>query len=429
MKLGYVGRVAELSDEQRGRLLTRAVASPTDVAATVSAILADVRRRGDDALVDLARRYDGVELARIEVPRERVARAFVDLQPALRHALERAYRNLLAAHSAAVPRASRCEPEPGIRVERRPAPLARVGVYAPGGRAAYASSVLMAAAPARAVGVGELMLCSPPGASGEPPPIVLAAAALAGVDRVFALGGAGAIGALAFGTETVPRADLVVGPGNAWVAEAKRQVAGIVGIDAPAGPSELLVIADQSAAASAIALEAVAQAEHDPDAAVVIVCVGCSARRMADALTAAATTAARQDVVLAALAARGAVLEADDEAQALELAADYAPEHLLLAVADPAALLPRVRNAGAVFLGTSSSVVFGDYAAGGNHVLPTGGTARTVSGLGPESFVRWTWIQQVEPAAAARLADDVALLAASEGLPGHAAAALARGAA
>jgi histidinol dehydrogenase len=428
MRLALRGRVEALTAEERRALLGRGSGGNGAPPGEVAAMLGRVRAEGDAALRDFARRFDRVELERLEVPAGRLRAALEGTPRPLRAALERAFENLLTTHDAAVPRASVSSPEAGIRVERRPEPLALAGIYAPGGRAAYASSVLMAAAPARAAGVGEVILCSPPGRSGEPAEVVLAAAAVAGVERVFALGGAGAVGALAYGTESVPRADVVVGPGNAWVAEAKRQVAGEVGIDAPAGPSELLVIADGSAGAERVAGEAVAQAEHDADAAVVILCLpGLEAGAVEEALRAAAEGAARREVVLASLAARCALLECGDVDAALSLSADYAPEHLLLAVADADSLLPRVRSAGAVFLGISSSVVFGDYAAGGNHVLPTGGAARAFSALGPEAFVRWSWIQRVEPAAAARLSADVALLAEAEGLPAHAAAARAWG--
>jgi histidinol dehydrogenase len=229
---------------------------------------------------------------------------------------------------------------------------------------------------------------------------------------------------MAFGTDSVPRVDRIIGPGNAYVAEAKVQVAAHVGIDSPAGPSELLVVWDRSASPVVIAREVVAQAEHDPDAAVVVLLLpGTSREAMSDALANQLDLASRGDIARQALAARGALLDARDAAEAMEFAADWAPEHLLLAVDDPGALLPSVRNAGTVFLGASASAVFGDYLTGANHVLPTGGTARAYSGLSTLDFMRWTTYQRIDRAAAGRLADDAGVLAEAEGLPAHAAAA------
>jgi histidinol dehydrogenase len=427
--LRVVGPLTALSTGDLRALLERTADEDARVRDTAAAIVARVRTEGDAALRALAYRLDGVELAEIEVPTATVRAALDALPMPLRRALERAASNIAAVHRAARPLPVEIETEPGVRVGRRPDPLPRVGVYAPGGRAAYPSSVLMGAVPARVAGVGEVVLCSPPGADGRPSAVVLAAAALAGVDRVFAVGGAGAIAAMAYGTGTVLRVDRVIGPGNAYVAAAKRLVAaaGAVGTDAPAGPSEVLVVADESADPAALAREIVAQAEHDPDACALVVFIGdeSAVRR---AIESAASGTPRRAIVAAALATRGGVLRADSLEAALAFAADYAPEHLLLAVADPEAALARVRNAGTVFLGLSSSVAFGDYLTGANHVLPTGASARFGSGLSPLDFVRWTTWQRVTPAGAARLAADTALLATAEGLPGHAAAASAWGA-
>lgn len=412
-------RAAALEDRDAG------FASTPAVAREVSALLARVRAEGDGALRDFARRFDGAALEALEVPRDRWRIALESLAPELRAALERAARNIERAHRAFLPAPVEVEVEPGVRIGRRPEPLARVGVYAPGGRAAYPSSVLMACVPARVAGVRDVIVCSPPGRDTLlPSPLVLAAAELSGATRVFALGGAGAIGAMAFGTESVPRVDRIVGPGNAWVAEAKRQVSGSVGIDSPAGPSELLVVADGAANSANVARELVAQAEHDPDALALAVVVGeRAASALAEALRSAAAGCERRDVVESSLAARGGVLFAPTLERALAFASEFAPEHLLLAVEDPSAAFAAVRDAGAVFLGESSSVAFGDYLSGGNHVLPTAGFARTSSGLSTQDFCRWTQWQRVTPAAAAALAADCARLARAEGLPGHAAAA------
>lgn len=394
-----------------------------------SALIDRVRIDGDEALRTFARDFDGVDLPHIEVPRERWTEALHSLDPALRIALERAARNIATVHTAFLPTETRISPEPGVTVARRPDPLQRVGVYAPGGRAAYPSSLLMGAIPARVAGVSEVIVCSPPGPDGLPSAVVLAAAALASVDRVFAVGGAGAIAAMALGTDTIPRVDRIVGPGNAYVAEAKLQLVSSVAIDAPAGPSELLVLASDDADAAVIARELLAQAEHDPDAAVLAVVCGRGAAILADAVEQVLATltaeAAREEIVRAALAARGAIVTVESIARGVEIANVWAAEHLLLLVPDAVrdVTLAALRNAGTIFVGASSSVAFGDYMTGANHVLPTAGAARSYSGLSTLDFVRWTTWQEVSPSAAAAMADDVGCFADSEALPAHAAAA------
>lgn len=424
MKFAFEKDADALTPVERRSLLDRSTSSDPAVRARTAEIVDRVRRDGDAALFALARELDGASLGSLEVPRASCRRALDALDPALRRALERCATNVTRAHRAFLPAAQETETEPGIVVGRRPDPLARVGVYAPGGRAAYPSSVLMGAVPARVAGVGEVVLCTPPGRDGAPSPVVLAAAALAEVDRVFAVGGAGAIAAMALGTESIPRVDRIVGPGNAYVAEAKLQLSGFVAIDSPAGPSELLVVADGSADPALVARELVAQAEHDPDAAAVAIVVGQpAATAVAEALRDAAASAERQDVVTASLSRRGGVLSTTTLDEAVSFASEYAAEHLLLVVREPDGVVPRLRSAGTIFVGASSSVVFGDYMTGANHVLPTGGLARCYSGLSTLDFFRWTTWQRVSPAAAAALAGDVARFADAEGLPGHAAAA------
>lgn len=416
------GRVAEMSEATRQRLLERTTSSDPVVRERVAGIVGRVRREGDAALRTLAEELDGVALDVLEVPRTRWLRALDRIEAPLRKAMERAARNIETAHAVFRPVAQEIETEPGVIIGRRPDPLGRVGVYAPGGRALYPSSVLMGAVPARVAGVGEVVLCSPPQANGEPAGVVLAAAALAGVDRVFALGGAGAIAAMAYGTRSVPRVDRIVGPGNAYVAEAKLQVSGNVAIDSPAGPSELLIICDSAADSDVIARELVAQAEHDPDTLVLAIVVG-SSGAIAASLAAAIDSAPRRAIVAAALGARGGVLEADDMKQAIALANEIAAEHVLVACAESDSVLRELRGAGTVFVGATSSVAFGDYMTGANHVLPTGGLARCYSGLSTLDFVRWTTWQRIDRDAAARLAGDVGIFADAESLPGHAAAA------
>ena len=421
----YASTLGDLSDQDRDSLLQRAKESDGEVRERTAIILRRVRLDGDRALFEMAREYDGVALESLEVSGDIRRRALASLDRGVRAALERAARNIAAVHSASPPQPVEVETEPGVIVGRRPDPLQRVGIYAPGGRAAYASSVLMAAVPARVAGVSEVVLCSPPRGDGYPAPVVLAACEIAGVDRVFALGGAGAIAALAYGTETVPRVDKVVGPGNAYVAEAKLLVSRDVGIDSPAGPSELMIICDESCDSETIAREVVAQAEHDVSACIVVISISRDALEgIIDAITRELAGSPRAEVVRAALEQNGAILSADSLSQAVGFAAQFAPEHLLLAVRNAENVLPQIRNAASVFIGEQSSVVFGDYITGGNHVLPTGGLARSYSGLGPLDFVRWTYYQRVSRDAARRLSIDAAILADAEGLPGHARAAL-----
>ena len=422
------GPLAALDSDTRQLLMDRAGSMDRAVQERTRALIDRVRTEGDAALRDFARTFDGVTLDALEVPRAAWDAALDALDPALRTALERSARNIASVHAAFRPTETVCSPEPGITVGRRPDPLARVGIYAPGGRAAYPSSLLMGAIPARVAGVGEVVVCSPPGPDGRPSPVVLAAAALAGVDRVFALGGAGAVAAMAIGTESVPRVDRIMGPGNAYVAEAKRQLVGEVAIDSPAGPSELLVLADDSADAEALARELVAQAEHDPDAAVVALLISADDRlpvAVESALARLVAATLRREIVTAALAARGAICRVATLDEGIAFANAWSAEHLLLVVRDERRddTLARLRGAGTVFVGASSSVAYGDYMTGANHVLPTGGAGRSYSGLSTLDFVRWTTWQEVTSAAAARLAADVGTFADAEGLPAHAAAA------
>ncbi|MFN0061553.1 MAG: histidinol dehydrogenase [Myxococcaceae bacterium] len=422
--LRFRGELAALPDGARRALLERSgEGADAAVRARCTEIVARVRRDGDAALVEFAQTYDQVALTSLEIPLAEAQAALAALDPKVRQALERAARNVATAHAAFAPRAVEVETEPGVFVGRRPDPLARVGVYAPGGRAAYPSSVLMGAVPAKVAGVGEVVLCSPPGPNGKPSPVVLAAAALAQVDRIFAVGGAGAIAAMAYGTRSIPRVERIVGPGNAYVAEAKRQVVGDVAIDSPAGPSELLALVDASADLDAVAREMLAQAEHDPEAAVVAIGLpGVSLAQLEARLWAALAGQPRREVIESALGRRGAVLSAASVDEAVAFANAFAAEHLMVATKAPEALLPRLRNAGTVFLGVHSSVAYGDYLTGSNHVLPTGGRASAFSGLSTSDFLRWTSYQRVSPEAAARLADDVGVLAEAEGLFAHAAA-------
>jgi histidinol dehydrogenase len=427
MTLFARGRIADLEPETLARLLDRAPTDDGGLAEAVATLIADVRARGDRALLEAAERFDGVRLASLEVPKSEWQRALGALDPLVRQALERAAANIRRFHSAQLPADVTLDVEPGVRITRCWVPLTRVGVYAPGGRAAYPSSVLMGVVPARAAGVADVIVCSPPGPSGLPPEEVLAACAIGGADRLFALGGAGAVAALTYGTASVPAADAVVGPGNRWVTEAKRQVAGQVTIDSPAGPSEVLVLADASADPRLVALEMLAQAEHDPDAACVAVVTSPDLATAVElALATELAEAPRADICRRALATSGAVLTADSPDEAVRFAARYAPEHLSVMTADAARVARRVPTSGTTFVGPAASVAFGDYMTGANHVLPTAGRARSFSGLSTAHYLRSYTIQEISAAGATAMAEDVARLADAEGLPAHAAAALAR---
>lgn len=420
-----ISSIKALSTAERRQLLNREGAEPDAVRRSTIAIVDRVAQHGDQALLALAREFDGVSLESLEVPASRANTALDSIDPSVRRALDHAMANIEEVHRAFLPATIQHETCDGVSVTRRADPLHRVGVYAPGGRAAYPSSVLMSVVPARVAGVREIVVCSPPDKSGHPSPIVLAAAALSGASRIFAVGGAGAIAAMAHGTESIPRVDRIVGPGNAYVACAKQLVSSSVGIDAPAGPSELLLIADGTASVDIAALEVLAQAEHDPAASVVVVSTD---RDWLENLRAAvqrlAAEQGRAEIITASLNSCGALLQASDVEDALRFAEEFAPEHLLLMGDSIEALADRARNAGTIFVGATSSVTFGDYMTGANHVLPTGGLARSYSGLSTNDFFRWTTVQRVSRDSAARLATDTGVLALAEGLGAHAAAAL-----
>ncbi len=359
----------------------------------VAAILRDVAARGDAALLEYTRRFDRVEAgsaAELRVGPEELERAAASVDPALLDSLRRAADNVRRFHERQREHGFVDLLPDGSLLGQRVLPLRRVGIYVPGGRAAYPSTVLMNAVPAAVAGVDEIVMATPtPG--GEMSPVVLAAAWVAGVTEVVRVGGAQAVAALAFGTETVARVDKIVGPGNKWVAEAKRQVFGRVDIDMVAGPSEILVIADELADARHVAADLIGQAEHDPDAIAWLVTT-CEAlvHTVPDEVERLLLSNPRRDTARAALEANGLVVLVPDMAAAAELADLRAPEHLELLVAEPLVLAGRIRNAGAIFLGSHSPEPVGDYFAGPNHVLPTGGTARFASPLGVYDFLKRT---------------------------------------
>jgi histidinol dehydrogenase len=408
----------------RRRLAERGAALDAGVEPVVRAILADVRRRGDRALAAATRRFDRVHVGRGEmvVEREEMHAAARALPRADLGALRVAARRIRSFHERQRERSFHYRDRAGVRLGQEIRPLDRVGLYIPGGTAFYPSSVLMNAIPARVAGVREVFAVSPPHAGGEPASL-LAAAHVAGVDRLFRVGGAQAIGALAYGTETIPSVDKIVGPGNAYVATAKRLVSGRVAIDMIAGPSEVLVIADAHADPALVAADLLAQAEHDADAtALCLTPSGRLARAVERALAEQIAALPRAAIARRSLRTRGAIVVTRSLDEALRLADEIAPEHLELAVRTPRRYLARLRHAGAVFLGQATPEAFGDYLAGPNHVLPTGGTARFSSPLGVYDFVKRTSVIEASPRALARLARPLLRLAAMEGLTAHGAA-------
>lgn len=400
--------------------------------ADVAGIVAEVRRDGDAALRRLTRRLDGAELDDLFVPPAAWEAAEATVSSEVRAALQASVDAVSTYHAAqrsALRAQRRVVTAPGVVAWRRWAPIERAGGYVPGGRAAYASSVIMLGVPARLAGVDELVIATPPGPDGSVAPAILVAARLVGVERVLRVGGAQAIAALAYGTDSVAAVDRIFGAGNAWVTAAKRAVSADVAIDLPAGPSECVVLADSDADADLVALDLLAQAEHGPDSVAILVTDSAAlAERVAARLVPLAEDLATGERALATLRAWGRALLVGSLDEGLAAVDAIAAEHVSLQCADAEALAARVRNAGAVFIGQWSAVAAGDYATGTNHVLPTGGATRAYSGVGVEAFGRWIEVQRVEPAATPRLAATVSALADAEGLPAHGASVRARAA-
>ena len=387
----------------------------------VESILTAVRERGDAALCEFTERFDGFRPDPVAVPQQQLEQAWKDLPDNLRDALELAHRRISEFHQRQRPQDIRMEGAHGEQLGRRWRPVQRAGLYVPGGRAAYPSTVLMNAVPARVAGVEQVVICSPAGADGQVNPVVLAAAYLAGVHTVMRLGGAQAIAAMAFGTESVPKVDVISGPGNIYVTLAKQAVYGQVGIDSLAGPSEVLVIADHTAKPEQVAADLLAQAEHDPLASSVLIT---TSHQLADVIGTTISeqleTHPRRDICEASLRDWGLVVVCDDLETCAQLSDSFAPEHLELLVERPEALADRIKHAGAIFLGPWSPEAVGDYLAGPNHTLPTCAAARFSGALSVETFMRHSSMIQFNRAALEATASAVCELAESEGLHSHA---------
>ncbi|MBQ8092451.1 MAG: histidinol dehydrogenase [Clostridia bacterium] len=419
-------KILNASECEKDRLLMRSM-EKSGVGQIVSEIIDTVRVKGDAALFEYAERFDHAVLSSLEVDMARMTAARERISPELLHAMTLARENIIRYHKEQIRSGYRIDLENGVYMGQLITPIARVGLYIPGGTAAYPSSVFMNAIPAKLAGCSELVMVTPPRPDGSVPDAILAAAEMAGVDRVFTVGGAQAVAALAYGTETIPKVDKIVGPGNAFVAEAKRQVFGHVAIDMIAGPSEILVIADGLSNPQWVAADLLSQAEHDRIATAVLITDSSElAVTVQSAVEAQLATLPREGMARESIDNNGKIILVDSLEAGVELANTLAPEHLELCVDEPEKLLPLVANAGSVFMGRCCPESLGDYLAGPNHILPTSGTARFSSALGVDDFIKKIQYTCYTQPALAEVADDIAVFARAEGLEAHARAALIR---
>lgn len=409
--------------QQLEQLLSWESVSDDSVNQRVLDIIAAVRQQGDAALVEFTRQFDGLEVAEMGdliLPRERLEAALDKITPEQRQALEAAAERVRSYHEHQQQDSWQYTEANGTVLGQKVTPLDRAGLYVPGGKASYPSSVLMNAIPAKVAGVPEVVMVVPT-PRGEINELVLAAAAVAGVDRVFTIGGAQAVAALAYGTESVPAVDKIVGPGNIYVATAKRHVFGKVGIDMIAGPSEILVVCDGQTDPDWIAMDLFSQAEHDEDAQAILVSPDADfIEQVAQSMARLLPTLEREEIARTSVRERGALIAVENMQQAIEVANQIAPEHLELSVADPESLLPQIRHAGAIFMGRYTAEALGDYCAGPNHVLPTSGTARFSSPLGVYDFQKRSSIINCSPQGASELGKIASVLARGESLTAHA---------
>ena len=400
------------------------IVNVTDI---VAEIIADVRKNGDKALFAYCEKFDKARLAALQVTKEEMEEAVASIDPDFIRILETAAANIRKFHSRQVRNSFIINDEDGILMGQKIIPVDRAGLYVPGGTAAYPSTVLMDSIPAKIAGVRELVMVTPPNSEGKVNPYILAAAYVAGVDKIFKVGGAQAIAALAYGTESIPRVDKIVGPGNAFVAEAKRQVFGQVSIDMIAGPSEILIIADGKSNPRHLAADLLSQAEHDKLASAVLVTDSMDLAQAVQAeLEIQIPRLERAEIARASIDNNGKIIVADNLKEVIEISNEIAPEHLELCLDDPFDYLDSIRHAGSVFMGRNCPEALGDYFAGPNHTLPTGGMARFSSPLGVDDFIKKTQYTYYTRDALARVAGDVAAFAAAEGLTAHARSALIR---
>ena len=409
----------------RDKIFAR-VSPEVDVEAIVSQIIADVRKRKDAAVLEYCRRFDRVELQALEVTKAEIAEAKTQVTPEFLEILQKAAVNIRDYHEKQVTTGFRMEKD-GIALGQKVTPIENVGIYVPGGTAAYPSTVLMDSIPAKIAGCKQIVMVTPPGKDGKVNPAILAAADVAGVDRIFKVGGAQAVAALAYGTQSIPQVDKIVGPGNAFVAEAKKQVFGRVAIDMIAGPSEILIVADGKSNPKHIAADLLSQAEHDKLASAVLVTDSAElAKAVRMELEVQIPALPRAQIARHSIDVNGKIIVAEDLEVAIEVANQLAPEHLELMVDDPFAYLDKIENAGSVFMGRNCPEALGDYFAGPNHTLPTSGTARFSSALSVDDFVKKSQYTYYTKDALGKVAEDIAYFARQEGLEAHARSALIR---
>ncbi len=403
------------------------VVPTVDVAGIVADIIDNVRQRGDAALYEYCEKFDKAKLTCLQVTAEEIAEARAAVEPKFIEILEQAAENIRQFHSQQVRQSFILNNKPGIVMGQKVIPVDRAGLYVPGGTAAYPSTVLMDAIPAKIAGVPEVVMVTPPGADGKVNPAILAAASVAGVDKIFKLGGAQAVAALAYGTESVPKVDKIVGPGNAFVAEAKKQVFGVVSIDMIAGPSEILIVADGKSDPRCVAADLLSQAEHDRLASAVLVTDSADLAAAVQAeLEIQIPLLSRADIARESIDRNGKIIVADTLMAAIDIANELAPEHLELCVDNPFDYLDAIRHAGSIFMGRHTPEALGDYLAGPNHTLPTGGTAKFSSPLSVDDFVKKTQYSYYTREALEAVAYDVAFFAEKEGLTAHAKSAVIR---
>ncbi len=419
-------RILKYGDVANEEIFARAQ-NTTDVSAVVRDILADVRENGDAALYNYCKKFDGAELSQLLVTKEEIDEAISKVDPHFLDVLEKAAANIRKFHSRQVRNSFIINDTPGVVIGQKVIPVDRAGLYVPGGTAAYPSTVLMDAIPAKIAGVKQVVMVTPPNKAGKVNPVILAAAHVAGIDCIFKVGGAQAIAALAYGTESVPKVDKIVGPGNAFVAEAKKQVFGAVSIDMIAGPSEILVVSDGNSNPRHIAADLLSQAEHDKLASAVLVTDSMEfARQVQQELETQIPLLQRAEIARVSIDNNGKIIVADDLMCAIEIANEIAPEHLELCVDRPFDYLDAIRHAGSIFMGRHCPEALGDYFAGPNHTLPTSGTAKFSSPLSVDDFVKKTQYTYYTKDALAAVAADVAFFATQEGLTGHAKSAMIR---
>lgn len=404
-------------------LTERVTRAEEEITQQVAAILAEVKAGGDRALQNITRRIEGRDVTRFEISAEERRAAAGRIPAALKEALATAKSNIEAFHRAQLPEEVRVEPMPGVRCVQRALPIRRVGLYIPGGKAPLFSTVLMLAVPARVAGCREVILCTPASRDGEVAPEILYAAELCGVDRIFAVGGAQAVAAMAYGTESIPRVDKIFGPGNRYVTKAKQLVgANDVAVDLPAGPSEVLVLADDTASPAAAAADLLSQAEHGADSQAVLVCASTGFAREVQRNVAEQLKVRRRGEIIREALAQSRIIVLPDRADRIDFANAYAPEHLILATEEPWGVTAEITAAGSVFVGAWSPESAGDYASGTNHTLPTGGWARAYSGVNTDAFLRKITYQELTREGLTRLAPTIVAMAEAEGLDAHAAA-------